>query len=66
MVRGTPRRYSPEPNKSILFMSQRNAPQAEAFFWGYGLQVVTGIWYRGGFVGTDAAQAWWLEDNVEG
>ena len=47
-------------------MSPRNVPQAEAFFWGYGLQVVMGSRYLGGFVETDTAQAWWLEERVEG
>ena len=47
-------------------MSPQNVPRAEAFFWGYGLKAVTGSWYIGGFVGTETAQAWWLEEKVEG
>ena len=66
MVRGPPWGYFTEPTKSILVLSPQNFPQAEAFFWGYGLQVVTGRRYLGGFFGTEIAQAWWLEEKVEG
>ena len=47
-------------------MSPRNVPQAESFFQGYVLQVITGSRYLGGFVGMEAAQARWLEERVEG
>ena len=47
-------------------MSPYNVPRVEAFFRRYGLQVVTGSWYLGGFVGTETAQDRWLEEKVEG
>ena len=37
MVRGPPWGYFTEPTKSILVLSPQNFPQAEAFFWGYGV-----------------------------
>ena len=43
----------------------QNVPQAEAFLRGYGLKIVTGSRYLGDFVGTEAAQAQWLEEKVE-
>ena len=57
MVRGAPRGYFLDLTKSILAVSPRNVSQAEASFWGYGLQVVTEIRYLGGFVGTETSQA---------
>ena len=66
MVRGTPRVYFLELTKSILVMFSQNVTWAEAFFWGYGIQVVTGSRYFGGFVGMDIAQALWLEEKIEG
>ena len=66
MVKGPPRGYFPEPTKSILVMSPRNFPLAEAFFQGYVLHVVTGSRYLGGFVGTEAAHDQWLEEGMEG
>ena len=47
-------------------MSTWNVPRADSFFWGYGLQIVTGSRYLGGFVGTETYQAWWLEEKVAG
>ena len=61
MVRGPPRGYFTEPNKSILVMSPWNSPRSESFFQGYGLQIMAGSSYLGGFMGTEVAQAWWLE-----
>ena len=65
MVIGPPWGYFSEPTKSILFMSPRNILWEEAFFRGYGLKVVMGSWYLGGFVGTEVAQAHWLDKKVE-
>ena len=42
MVQVPPRGYFLETTKSILAVSPWNVPQADAFFRGYGLQVVTG------------------------
>ena len=65
MVRVTLRRYFPELTKSILVMSPRNAPRAEAFFRGCRLQILTGSRYRGGFVGSKADQDCWMGEKVE-
>ena len=51
MVRGTPRGYFLKTTKSILVVSPWNAPRAQAFFRSYGLQIVTGKRYLGGFLG---------------
>ena len=56
MVRGAPQGYFPDPSKSILVVYPRNILRAEAFFQGYGLQIVTGSRYLGLFVGSNAAQ----------
>ena len=56
IVRGPLQGYLPEPTKSILVMSPWNVLQEEAFFRGYVLQIVTGICYIGGFVGTKDSQ----------
>ena len=47
-------------------MSPRKVPREEAYFRGYGLQVVMGSRYLGDFVGTETVQARCLEDTVEG
>ena len=64
MVRGPPRRYFPDPTNSILVVSHQNAKQAEAFFRGYRLQIVTRSHYLGGFVGSKAAQDFWMGEKV--
>ena len=56
MVRRPWRGYFLDPTKSILGMSPRNVPRAEEFFQGYGLQIVTGRRYLGGFVSNKEAQ----------
>ena len=55
MVIGPPRGNFPYLTKTILVMSPRNVPQAEAFFRGYILQIVTGRRYLWGFMGSNAA-----------
>ena len=65
MVRGDPRGYLPERTKSILIVSLQNVLRAEDFFRGYSPKTVTGSRYLGGFMGTEAEQAQWLEDKVE-
>ena len=47
-------------------MSSLNLTWAEAFFRGYGLQIVTGSRYIEGFMGSKAAQNFWLGGKVEG
>ena len=66
MVRGTPRGYFTDPTKRILIVSSQNVPRAEAFFWGYSLQIVTRSRYHGGFVGSKSSQDYWLGEKVEG
>ena len=66
MVRGPPRGYFPKPTRIILVVSPRNVLQAEAFFCGYGLEIVMGSRYLGDFVGGKLSQSWWIEDKVEG
>ena len=66
MVRGPPQGYFPEPTKRILVVSLWNVPRAEAFFRGYGLQIVTGRRYLGGFIGIKAAQDRWMGEKVDG
>ena len=65
MVQGTPRGYFLEPTKSLLVASTHTVPHAEAFFRGYGLQILMGSRYLGGFVGTEVVQTQWLEEKVE-
>ena len=47
-------------------MSPQNVPQEEAFLLGCDLKITTGGRYIGGFEGTEADQAWWLEKKVGG
>ena len=60
MVRGTLRGYLPDPTKIIFVVSPQNVPRAEAFFQGYRIHIMTGSRYLRGFVGTKAAQDFWL------
>ena len=66
MVQGPPRGYFLDPTKSILIVSPQNVLRAEALFWRYGLQVVMGSRYLGGFIGTETAQDRWMEEKVVG
>ena len=47
-------------------MAPWNVPQVEAFFRGYGLQIVTGSRYLRGFIMTEIAQDRWMEEKVAG
>ena len=51
MVRGTLWGYLPETTKIILVKYPREVSQVEAFFWVYGLQIVTGSRYLWGICG---------------
>ena len=64
MVRGPPRGYFLDPTKSILVVFPWNLPRVESFFQGYGLQIVTGSHYLGGFVETKVVQERWLGEKV--
>ena len=56
MVQGPQRGYFQEPTKSVMVVSPHNVPRTEAFFRGYGLQILTGSRYLGGFVGSKEKQ----------
>ena len=47
-LKGPARGYFPEPTKSILVVSEKNVPRANAYFRGMGIKVVTGSRYLGG------------------
>ena len=49
-VWGPARGYFPEPTKSILVVSEKNVPRANAYFRGMGIKVVTGSRYLGGYM----------------
>ena len=49
-----------------MVVRPQNVLRAEVFFWGYGLKIVMGSRYLGGFAGTEVSQIWQLEDKVEG
>ena len=53
MMKGPPRGYFPELTKSVLVQFPWNIPQADAFFRGYSIHIVTARRYLGGFVGTE-------------
>ena len=66
MVKGPPRSYFLDPTKSILVVFPWNVSWVEAFFHGYGFQIVTGSHYLWGFVGTRAEKDCWLGEKAEG
>ena len=41
-LKGPARGYFPDPTKSILVVSEKNEPRANAYFRGMGVKVVTG------------------------
>ena len=55
MVRGTRQEYFLDTNKIIMVVSPWNVPRAEAFFFGYVLEIVTGSRYLWVFMVMDAA-----------
>ena len=65
-VRGPPRRYFPNPNKSILVVAPRNVAIAKEFFRGVGLKVVTGSRYLGNFIDDQEEEITWLVRKVQG
>ena len=65
-ARGPPRGYYPEPTKSILVVAPWNVAQLEEFFWGMGIQVMTGHQYLGGFIEGREAEKRWLADKIMG
>ena len=65
-VRVPPRGYFLEPTKSILDVALHNMERAEEFFRGMRMNIVTGSWYLGVFVGDRAAKYIWLAEKVKG
>ena len=56
-----------QKNTSNVFIKNyTKEPRVDAFFRGYGLKTVTCSSYLGGFVGSEAAQSWWLKEKAEG
>ena len=47
-------------------MAPGNVARTEEFFWGMGIQVVTGYRYLGGFIGDMGAEKRWLADKITG
>ena len=66
MVRGPPWGYFPEPTKSMLFVSPRNVPRTEAYFWDMEVRVVTRSRYLGGFIGELAMEKAWIAEKLKG
>ena len=64
LARGLPRGYYPEPTKIILVVAPRNVARSEEFFWGMGIQVVTGHRYLGGFIGDKETKKRWLSGKI--
>ena len=64
--RGPPRGYYPEPTKNILVVAPRNVAQAEEFFRGMVIKVVTGHQYLGRFIGDREAGKRWLAGKITG
>ena len=65
-ARGSPWGYFLEPTKSILVVAPRNVARAEEFFHGMGINIITGSWYLGSFVGNRTAEYIWLAAKVQG
>ena len=66
MARGAQRGYLPDLANNILVVSPWNVPRAEAFFRGYGLEIMTGSRYIYGFMGIEAAYYWWIKGKLRG
>ena len=49
-----------------MVVAPGNVARAEEFFWGMGIQVVTGNLYLGGFIGDRDAEERWLADKIMG
>ena len=64
-ARGPARGYYPKRTNSILVVALGNVAQAEEHFRGFGIRVVTGHWYLGGFLGDVSAEREWLGKKVE-
>ena len=60
------RGYIPEPTNSILVVAPHNVARSEKFFRGMGVNIVTGSWYLGGFVGDRSAEDSWMEEKFQG
>ena len=54
------RGYYLQPTKIILVVAPGNVARAEEFFWGWGIKVVMGHRYLGGYIGDREAEGRWL------
>ena len=54
--------YTPQPHKCILVTSDRNLSSAKSKFERYGMKVVTGSRYLGGFIGSPTLRSDWLRE----
>jgi len=54
--------YTPQPHKCILVTSDRNLSSAKQKFERYGMKVVTGSRYLGGFIGSPTLRSDWLRE----
>jgi len=56
--------YTPQPHKCILVTSDRNLSSAKSKFERYGIKVVTGSRYFGGFIGSLTLRSNWLREKA--
>jgi hypothetical protein len=57
--------YYNEITKNVLIVAPQYAEQARVFFDGFGVEVVTGHRFLGGFVGSEADQSAWMKKKVD-
>ena len=56
--------YTPQPHKCILVTSDRNLSSAKSKFERYGMKVVIGSQYLGGFIGSPTLRSDWLREKA--
>ena len=56
--------YTPQPHKCVLVTSERNLSSAKSKFERYGMKVVTGTRYLGGFIGSPTLRSDWLREKA--
>jgi len=56
--------YTPQPHKCNLVTSDRNLSSAKSKFERYGMKVVTGSRYLGGFIGSPTLRSDWLREKA--
>ena len=65
-TQGPARGYYPKPTKSILVVALGNVARAEEHFRGWGIKVLTGHRYLGGYIGDKEAESRWLAEKIKG